>query len=454
MTPTSTANEKSRLNHTRSNEVLRRNSEIIPGGLASINRKADPCIAFARAQGSRMWDVDGNEYIDYHAGFAPYLLGHNDPDQNRAVIEAVQSGRSNYGTGPTEDEGELARLFLKCLPMADKVQFFNTGSEATAQAIRIARAFTGRDHVVRVQGGYNGNQNVVAVNLMTSAADLGGKAVCGDEYPVVPITAGIPRSELALLHPIPFNDLAAVETIAKRYPIACLITEPVLQNIGVVKPLSGYLEGLRKLADKYGFVLIFDEVKTGFRAGLGGYQGVSGVAPDLSTFGKAFANGYPIAALAGKRLLMDLAIDPDPKRRVLIAGTYNCHPIPVAAAIACLRKLTDCRQNVYGHLENLAQRLEAGQRKLLTDHGVMASISRVGSAHCIYFADHAPVDWWDLLHSHNFEFDLRFRRALIDRGIYYFPVAAKQGSISFAHTTDDIDATLDAMNHVLRSLKR
>src|SRR5689334_5048857 len=176
----------SKLKHDRSDAVLRRNSEVIPGGLASINRRAEPCIAFAKAQGARMWDVDGNEYIDYHAGFAPYILGHNDPDQNRAVIDAVQSGRSNYGSGPTEDEGELARLFLDCVPTADKVQFFNTGSEATAQAIRVARAFTGRDHVLRVQGGYNGNQNVVAVNLMTSAAELGGKPVCGDEYPVVP----------------------------------------------------------------------------------------------------------------------------------------------------------------------------------------------------------------------------------------------------------------------------
>lgn len=440
-------------NHDRSEAVLRRNSEIIPGGLASINRRAAPCIAFAKAQGARMWDVDGNEYIDYHAGFAPYILGHNDPDQNAAVIEAVKSGRSNYGSGPTEDEGELARLFLDCVRTAEKVQFFNTGSEATAQAIRIARAFTGRDHVLRVQGSYNGNQNVVAVNLMTSAADLGGKAIHEDEYPVVPITAGIPASEQALLHPVPFDDLEAVRTIARRYPIACLITEPVLQNIGVMKPRAGYLEGLRKLADEYGFVLVFDEVKTGFRAALGGYQAVSRVTPDLSTFGKALANGYPIAALAGKSQLMDLAIDPDPRRRVLIAGTYNCHPIPVAAAIACLRKLADPAFDVYGRLEQLAAKLEEGQRRIFTDLGLTATISRVGSAHCVYFCDHAPADWWDLLHSHDFQFDLQFRRALIERGIYYFPVAAKQGSISFAHTADDIDQTLDAMKQVLKSIR-
>jgi glutamate-1-semialdehyde 2,1-aminomutase len=440
--------------HARSDAILRENSKIIPGGLASINRRAEPCIAFAKAQGARIWDVDGHEYIDYHAGFAPYILGHNDPDQNLAVIAAVQSGRSNYGSGPTEDEGELARLFLDCVPTADKVQFFNTGSEATAQAIRIARAFTGRDHVLRVQGGYNGNQNVVAVNLMTSAADLGGKPTHGDEYPVIPITAGIPASEQALLHPIAFNDLEAVRTLARRYPIACLITEPVLQNIGVIKPNSGYLEGLRKVADEHGFVLIFDEVKTGFRAALGGYQAVSGVTPDLSTFAKAFANGYPIAALAGKCHLMDLAIDADPRRRVLIAGTYNCHPIPVTAAIACLRKLADRSLDVYGNLERLAVRLEEGQRRIFADLGMMATISRVGSAHCVYFCDHAPVDWWDLLHSHDFKLDLEFRRALIDRGIYYFPVAVKQGSISFAHTADDIDITLAAMADALKSISR
>jgi len=452
MTMTLEQTKQTHLNHSHSAALLARNSEVIPGGLASVNRKADPVIAFVKAHGSRMWDVDGNEYIDYHAGFAPYILGHNDPDQLAAVNKALFSGSSNYGSGPTADEGELARLFLSCLPMAQKVQFFNTGSEATAQAIRIARAYTGRDHVIRMQGGYNGNQNVVAVNFMTSADQLGGQHA-GGEYPVVPISAGIPQSERDLLHPVPYNDLPAVEAMAKKYAIAALITEPALQNIGVVKPKAGYLEGLRKLADQYGFVLIFDEVKTGFRAGLGGYQGISGVQPDLSTFGKAFANGFPIAALAGLSTFMDLAINPDPKKRVLVAGTYNCHPIPVAAAIACLTKLKDPKHDVYGKLERLATTLEDGQKRLLRDHGYVATISRLGSAHCVYFTDHAPIDWWDLLHSHDFSLDLRYRKALINRGVYHFPVAAKQGSISFAHSDDDIEQTLVAVDEVLKELK-
>ncbi len=211
---------------TSSGRLLEQNERVIPGGLASINRRADPCIAFARALGSHLWDVDGHEYIDYHAAFSAYILGHGDKEVNAAVIASLQSEYSNYGSGPTADEGELARLFLKCVPGADKVQFFNTGSEATAQAIRVARAATGRDHVVLIQGGYNGNQNVVAANLMNSVEELGGRQIVGDEYPLLPLTAGIPQVERQLMHPIEFNDLAAAQTLVKRYPTAALISRP------------------------------------------------------------------------------------------------------------------------------------------------------------------------------------------------------------------------------------
>jgi glutamate-1-semialdehyde 2,1-aminomutase len=441
------------MNWPKSQQLLSENSRLIPGGLASLNRKADPVIAFIRAKGSRLWDIDGNEYIDYHAGFAPYILGHGDDDQIAAVTRAMQSDLSNYGSGPTLEEGELARLFLKAVPHAEKAQFFNTGSEATAQAIRVARAWTGRSHLIKMQGGYNGHHNAVAMNLMSTREQLGGAAVRGDEYPSVPFTAGIPPEEQALTHAVPFNDLDAVERVAKRYGIAALITEPVLQNIGVVKPLPGYLQGLRDLADRHGFLLIFDEVKTGFRASLGGYQAIAGVTADLSTYGKAVANGFPLAAMAGNAAYMDLAASADLAKRVLLAGTYNCHPIPVAAAIACLNKLMDPRQDVYGKLERLAQRLEAGQRELFSRHGIPSVISRVGSASCVYFTSHGePRDWWDILEHHDAAFDARYRRALIERGIYHFPVIVKQGSISFAHTEADIDQTLEATDEALRGL--
>jgi glutamate-1-semialdehyde 2,1-aminomutase len=316
----------------------------------------------------------------------------------------------------------------------------------------VARAWTGRDHVIFMQGGYNGNQNVVAANVMNSVEQLGGKQVVGDEYPLLPLTAGIPEAERRLMHAVEFNDLEAVLTLVKRYQVAALITEPVLQNIGVVKPRPRYLEGLRELADREGFLLILDEVKTGFRTALGGYQSLCGVTPDLSTFGKALANGFPIAALAGKRPFMDLATDADAARRVLVAGTYNCHPVPVAAAINCLQQLSAPPRNAYAHLESLGQRLEEGQSRLFREHGVTATISRQGSAHCVYFMDRAPGNWWELVTGHDFEFDVRYRRALIDCGVYHFPIPAKQGSISLAHSAEDIDATLEATKVALREL--
>lgn len=442
------------MNWPKSQQLLAENSKLIPGGLASLNRKADPVIAFVRAKGSRLWDIDGHEYIDYHAGFAPYILGHSDDDQIAAVIQAMQSNLSNYGSGPTAEEGELARLFVKAVPHVERVQFFNTGSEATSQAIRVARAWTGRSHLIKMQGGYNGHHNAVATNLMSSREQLGGKRIVGDEYPYVPITAGIPPEEQALTHAVPFNDLAAVERIVKKYEVASLITEPVLQNIGVVKPQPGYLKGLRELADRYGFLLILDEVKTGFRASLGGYQSIAGVTADLSTYGKAVANGFPLAAMAGKAIYMDLATSDDPKKKVLLAGTYNCHPVPVAAAIACLKKLMDTKLDVYGHLEQLAQKLETGQRELFASHKIPVVISRVGSASCVYFTEKEPKDWWDVLENHNADFDIKYRRGLIERGIYHFPVMAKQGSISFAHSDADIQKTLEATDSVLHELTK
>lgn len=438
----------------QSEAILRHNSRWIPGGMSSLNRCVSPVISFVRAQGSRLWDVDGNEYIDFHAGFAPYILGHNDPDVNEAVAKAMSDGLSNFGSGPTLLEGQLAELFLDCVTTAEMVQFFNSGSEATAHAIRVARAATGREHVLVVQGSYNGHHNVVATNLMSSRRELGDRRISGDEYPLAPITAGIPGAELSLMHAVEFNDLAAVETVAQRHRLACLITEPVLQNIGVVTPAAGYLHGLRSLADKYGFLLVFDEVKTGFRSALGGYQSIAGVVPDLSTFGKAIANGMPIAAVAGKREYMALATSAQVGNRVLVAGTYNAHPLPVAAAIACISKLKDPRNGVYSKLESLGDRLAVGQQELFGKFGIKAVISRVGSAYCAYFMHRPPKCWWEILTEHDFAFDAKFRQALIGQGIYFFPLPVKQGSISFAHCALDIEQTLQAMELAIRSCVR
>ena len=216
-------------------------------------------------------------------------------------------------------------------------------------------------------------------------------------------------------------------------------------------PAPGYLRGLRELADRYGFVLIFDEVKTGFRSALGGFAERSGVEPDLAVYGKALANGYPIAAIGGRRTLMDHFVHTDSKKRVLLAGTYNAHPVPVAAALATLDRLQEKDGAIYRDLENLGQRLEDGLREAPV-LGENVTLSRIGGAFCLYFMDHVPVDWHDLVFHHDFEADTRFRLELIDSGIYVFPLATKQCSISAAHSEADIDHTVQRMKSVFTRL--
>jgi glutamate-1-semialdehyde 2,1-aminomutase len=425
--------------YPQSKQVLERNRRFIPGGMFSLNRETDPAIVFARGEGALLWDEDGNRYIDYHAAFAPFVLGHNDRQVNEAVERVLRDGSSLFGVNTTRLEGRLAELVCEAVPFADSVCVLNSGSEATYQAVRAARAFTGRDHVIVMQGGYNGWHNDVACNVMTPLADIGPRVSPG-EYPVVPMSAGIPDEHRALVHVVNFNDLESVEYVARRYPVAALITEPILQNIGIVKPEPGYLAGLRKLADQHGFVLVFDEVKTGFRHALGGYSAIAGVSPDLAVYGKAIANGYPIAAIAGRRDLMDLFCHPDPRRRVLLAGTYNGHPAPVAAAIATIEALRANNGAVYDRLEALGRRFEDGIRSV----GVARPLTlvRQGSAFCMYFMDHAPADWHDIASCHDFAADTAVRRDLIESGIFTFPIPTKQWSISAAHTEDMIDETI------------
>jgi glutamate-1-semialdehyde 2,1-aminomutase len=436
---------------SQSELIARRSEESIAGGVVSLNRKVEPAIVFVRAKGSRLWDADGREYVDYHAAFAPHILGHNDPEVNAAVRRAMEEGWSLMGSGPTPWEMRLAELLRESVPTLESVQLANTGSEATAHAIRLSRAFTGREDIVLTLGGYNGWHNDVARTVMPSLADVGPRVSPG-EYRFVPLSAGIPKDVLRRVHVVNFNDPESVADVLRRHPVACVLTEPVLQNIGVVPPRPGYLKSLRDLCTTHGSVLIFDEVKTGFRSALGGYQSIAGVTPDLSVFGKAVANGFPLGVIGGKAEIMKLFDAKDPARRVLISGTYNGHPFNVAAAIATLERLRRNDGEVYRRLEALGARMEAGLTGLFARKGIRATVSRLGSAFCAYFADRIPRDWHELLAIHDFEFDRRYRRALIDRGIYHFPLPCKQGSISAAHTEAEVDGTMDATEQALRSL--
>jgi len=437
--------------HRQSALLFKRAATSIAGGVVSINRKVEPQLAFVRGKGSRIWDADGREYLDYHAAFAPHLLGHNDPGVTAAVLKAIEAGHSLMGSGTTPWEVRLAELLREAVPFLERVQITNTGSEATAHAIRLSRAFTGRQDIVLPLGGYNGWHNDVARTVMPPLEQTGPRVSPG-EYAFLPLSAGIPEGSRRLVHLVNFNDLASVEYVLQRYPTACVLTEPALQNIGVIPPQPGYLAGLRKLCDRHGALLVFDEVKTGFRAALGGYTERCQVTPDLAVYGKAIANGYPIGVIGGRAEVLDLFAHPDPAKRVLISGTYNAHPFTSAAAIATLERLMHEGGSVYAQLEHLGARLQTGLEALFKERGREAVVSRIGSAFCAYFCDHVPRDWHDLASSHDFEFDRRYRLALINRGIYHFPMPCKQGSISAAHTEADIDHTLETTREVLKKL--
>lgn len=440
-----------RTGNTNSLAIVARNRRYIPGAVVSANRQVTPTIAFARAQGAHLWDADGNRYVDYHAAFAPFLLGHNRQEISDAVIETLGSGVSLFGAGSSRLEGDLAELLCESVPHLERVTLLNTGSEAVATALRIARAATGRKHFIKIQGGYDGNSDELACNTADPIASIGPRVSPG-EYPCRPIGAGTVLDESCYSHAVNFNDLDSVRWVCERFEIAAMVIEPVLQNIGVVPPAPGYLEGLRQLADEFKFLLVFDEVKTGFRHGLGGWAQVSGVRPDLAVYGKAIANGFPIAVVGGKATWMELLCHEQPNKRPFIAGTYNGHPVGVSAAIATIQLLKHSKPNVYSHVNALGAELEAGLAEIFSRHGVGALVSRVNSAFSIYFMDRLPRDWHDIAANHDVETDMKFRRALIDRGVYTVPVATKQYSISAAHSKEDIAFTLDQVDAAASSL--
>ena len=441
--------------YAQSRTLTAQSAENIAGGVVSLNRKTDPPIVFVRGAGSKIYDADGHEYIDYHAAFAPHILGHNHPEVNDAIVQALRQGWSLAGSGTTRWEMRFAELIRAAVPALERIQITNTGSEATAHAIRLSRAWTGREDILVTLGGYNGWHNDVARAVMPPLEAIGPRVSPG-EYVFASMSAGIPEAVKQRVHTVNFNDVASVEYVLRRYPTACVITEPALQNIGVVPPQPGYLQALRELCDRHGALLVFDEVKTGFRVALGGYlggyQAIANVTPDLSTFGKAVANGYPLGVIGGRKDVMDLFDDPNPARRVLIAGTYNGHPLTVAAAMATLEILMHDDGAVFRQLEARGARLQAGLADIFGECGVAARVSRIGSAFCVYFSDHVPSDWHDLMASHDFAFDQRYRRALIKRGIYHFPLPCKQGSISAAHSEVDLDHTLEVTRKVMRTL--
>jgi glutamate-1-semialdehyde 2,1-aminomutase len=423
----------------QANQSLLDPREYAPGGVHSSIRRFDPTMNFVKAGGSRLYDADGNEYIDYHAAFGPILLGHRD----QGVLEAVRSALEEVdlvGSGITRFEAELSRLIVENVPSADRVLLTNSGSEATYHAIRVSRAITGRKAIVKFRGSYHGWHDAVAVSVQPTSEGPGPDL----------LSAGALDTTTRETMTAVFNDFTTVEEIFDKRgsEIAAVIVEPVQHGIGSILPHEGFLEDLREITRENGTVLIFDEVITGFRHALGGYQSVVGVMPDLTTLGKAMGNGFPIAAVAGHKDIME-RFDTHPSGDVFFAGTFNGHPVSSAAAIATVRRLQD--PGTYDRLYALGDRMRAGLRSIGQGLPFPTCVAGYGSVYILYFQEQPPTSAPQLAAHDGVRF-MEFRRGLLKRGIFEPPMDLKRCHISLAHTPDDIDRALNSAEDVLREL--
>lgn len=427
------------MSYDKSKKIMEEARKYIPGGYSSVTRAFEPRLVWSRAKGSRIWDADGNEYIDYHAAYGPPILGHNNEKVNRSVKETME--RIDLVGGTTEMEVEAAEKITHHLPSVEQVGFCNSGTEATYHALRLARASTGRSKIIKFQGCYHGWHDSVVMNVATPKEKMG-------KYD--PLTAGLIPHAMENTIVLPFNNLEQVETAvaANKGDVAAVILEPIMHNVGCVIGKNDFLRGLREIADREGIVLIFDEIITGFRHGLGGYQGISGVHPDLTTFGKAMANGYPIGALGGRADLMKKFA---PGGGLFFSGTFNAHPFSISACLATMRELESGW--VYPHLFKLGKIMTEGMSDICNELGIRAVTSSFGSVFTTYFMEPPVNDYGDLLRNDQDLF-VQYRKRLIEKGIFMTPYNLRRSHISAAHSERDIRDTLDKSREVLTGLQK
>jgi len=403
----------------------------IPGGVNSPVRAfrsvGGKPIFMARGEGSRIWDVDGREYIDYIGSWGPLIFGHRQVEVLRALQEVLEIGTS-FGA-PTEREVELAELICKLVPSIEQVRLVNSGTEATMSAIRVARGFTGRDRIIKFDGCYHGHGDSLLVKAGSGVATLG-----------LPDSPGVPSSLAELTTVLPFNDGDALETMfrVRGNEIACVIVEPIVGNMGCVPPNPGYLTLMREVTARHGAVLIFDEVMTGFRVAAGGAQQLYDIRPDLTTLGKVIGGGLPVGAYGGRADIMNKVAPAGP---VYQAGTLSGNPLAVAAGLAALRRLES--EKPYRKLDALGLRLERGLIDALSGVGIRGSVNRVGSMFTLFFTDKKVVDFTTSKTSDTVRFNAYFQ-AMLEGGIYLPPSQFEAAFISAAHTEADIDRTIEA----------
>jgi len=424
---------------SKSEILYERAKRLMPGGVNSPVRAFKPYPFFtASARGSKIYDVDGNVYIDYCMAYGPLILGHSPPQVLDAVRGQLERG-TMYGT-PTEAELELAELIVRSVPCVEMVRLVNTGTEATMHAIRAARGYTGRDKVIKFEGCYHGAHDCVLVKAGSGAATFGA-----------PTSLGVPVEAIKNTIVLPFNDVGSFESAVERErdEIAAVIVEPVVGNAGVILPRDGFLQAIRRVTKEEGIVLIFDEVITGFRLALGGAQEYYGVTPDVTTLGKIMGGGFPIAAFGGKKEVMELI---SPLGKVYQAGTFSGNPVSVTAGLATLNTLTRERGRIYGALEKMGSEIRGGLADAAEDAGVWAQVNGLASMFQVFFTDRPVINYETAQSSDKAGF-MRYHRELMKRGVFVPPSQFETCFLSSAHTAEDVSKTLEAMGSAIKALK-
>ncbi|WP_261134511.1 glutamate-1-semialdehyde 2,1-aminomutase [Bacillus sp. Marseille-Q3570] len=429
------------MNRENSERLYEDALEHIVGGVNSPSRSYKAVgggapVFMEKAKGAHFWDVDGNRYIDYLAAYGPIITGHAHPHITKAITHAAENGVL-YGT-PTSLENQFAKMLKEAIPSLEKVRFVNSGTEAVMTTIRVARAYTGRDKIIKFAGCYHGHSDLVLVAAGSGPSTLG-----------TPDSAGVPKSIAQEVITVPFNDIDSFKEAIDKWghEVAGILVEPIVGNFGIVEPKPGFLEEVNEIAHEAGSLVIYDEVITAFRFMYGGAQNLLNVEPDMTALGKIIGGGLPIGAYGGKKEIMEKVAPLGPAYQ---AGTMAGNPASISAGIACLEVLQ--QEGVYEHLETLGEKLEAGVRTLAKQYSIPLSLNRLKGALTLYFGSENEVTNYEQAEKSDGELFAKFFKLMLEQGINLAPSKYEAWFLTTEHTDEDIEETLEAVEKAFQKL--